>query len=55
MPCLLQVFQPMLIEYFTYDELKELKAKVIEQHQENVEEKEDDASDEKCAPECDCE
>ncbi|KAK0062529.1 F-box/LRR-repeat protein 5 [Biomphalaria pfeifferi] len=26
------VFQPMLMQYFSYDELKELKAKVIEQH-----------------------
>ena len=47
-----QVFQPMLIEYFTYDELKELKAKVIQQHREKVEE---EVADEKCMPECDCE
>ncbi|KAL8575501.1 hypothetical protein ACOMHN_013052 [Nucella lapillus] len=44
-----EVFQPMLVEYFTYDELKELKAKVIQQHI-----KEEEASeDEKCVPECD--
>lgn len=27
-----QVFQPMLMQYFSYEELKELKAKVIYQH-----------------------
>ena len=42
----------MLIEYFTYDELKELKAKVIQQHLEKVEEED---GDEKYLPECDCE
>lgn len=30
----------MLIEYFTYDELKELKVKVIQQHQEEVDDNE---------------
>lgn len=29
---LLQVFQPMLMEYFTYEELKDIKKKVIAQH-----------------------
>lgn len=28
----LQVFQPMLMEYFTYEELKDIKKKVIAQH-----------------------
>lgn len=27
-----QVFQPMLMEYFTYEELKDIKKKVIAQH-----------------------
>ncbi|CAL1544915.1 unnamed protein product [Lymnaea stagnalis] len=27
-----EVFQPMLMQYFSYEELKELKAKVIQQH-----------------------
>ena len=29
---LFQVFQPMLLEYFTYEELCELKRKVIDYH-----------------------
>lgn len=29
---LFQVFQPMLMEYFTYEELKDIKKKVIAQH-----------------------
>ncbi|KAK7102063.1 F-box/LRR-repeat protein 5-like [Littorina saxatilis] len=45
-----EVFQPMLVEYFTYDELKQLKAKVIQQHQEKIDEED---NDEKCLPECD--
>ncbi|XP_076448172.1 F-box/LRR-repeat protein 5-like [Babylonia areolata] len=45
-----EVFQPMLVEYFTYDELKELKAKVIQQH---LQEEEEAPGTEKCVPECD--
>lgn len=29
---MLQVFQPMLMEYFTYEELKDIKKQVIAQH-----------------------
>ena len=47
-----QVFQPMLIEYFTYDELKELKVKVIQQHEQRVQKTGLDVDHmEKCYPE----
>jgi hypothetical protein len=52
LPDCFKVFQPMLVEYFSYEELKELKVKVMQQHQQKVEEVK--ATVEKCVPECDC-
>ncbi|KAH9519340.1 F-box/LRR-repeat protein 5 [Bulinus truncatus] len=40
------VFQPMLMQYFSYDELKELKAKVIEQH--HITKSQEEVHNEKC-------
>lgn len=39
---LCQVFQPMLMKYFTFDELRSLKSKVIRKHQQTIEEKFDE-------------
>lgn len=39
---LCQVFQPMLMKYFTFEELRSLKSKVIRKHQQTIEEKFDE-------------
>lgn len=39
---LCQVFQPMLMKYFTFEELRSLKSKVIRKHQQTIEEKLDE-------------
>uniref|UniRef100_K1R0L1 F-box/LRR-repeat protein 5 n=1 Tax=Magallana gigas TaxID=29159 RepID=K1R0L1_MAGGI len=37
-----EVFQPMLMKYFTFEELRSLKSKVIRKHQQTIEEKFDE-------------
>lgn len=47
---LCQVFQPMLMKYFTFEELRSLKSKVIRKHQQTIEEKFDE--NEECVCKC---